>query len=135
MTTTEPTPTSSPQELVRFLEDRFACAEASADCARACALRASLLDPEGPERLRLLRRKAILCAEVCDATCRVLAEDTRVDEAGLRVQLEWCRTVCLETAHAFDGRPKRPGPPGAATTAEACRACARTCTDFMATLH
>lgn len=123
------------RELVRFLEDRFACAQASADCARACALRASLLDPDGSERVRLLRRKAIMCAEVCDATSRVLAEDTRVDEAGLRVQLEWCRTVCLETAHAFGVQRKRPGPPGAAETAEVCRACARACTDFMATLH
>ena len=108
---------------------------ASADCARACVLRASALDPEGTERLRLLRRKAILCAEVCDATCRVLAEDTRVDEAGLRVQLEWCRTVCLETAHAFGDQRNRPLPPQAGETAEACRACARACTDFMATLR
>ncbi len=73
---------------------------------------------------------------MCDATCRVPAEDTRVDEAGLRVQLEWCRrTVCLETAHAFGSRRERPVPPGAAETAEACRACARTCTDLMATLR
>ncbi|KUO06903.1 ferredoxin [Streptomyces sp. DSM 15324] len=134
-TATTPASSPAPEELVRFLEDRFACAEASADCARACVLRASALDPEGSEQLRLLRRKAILCAEVCDATCRVLAEDTRVDEAGLRVQLEWCRTICLETAHAFGTRRKRPSPPGAAETAEACRACARACTDFMATLH
>lgn len=130
--TTTTTTAASPQELVRFLEDRFACAQASADCARACTHRASLMDPEGTERQRILRRKAIMCAEVCDATCRVLAEDPRVDEAGLRLQLEWCRTVCLETAHAFEKQPRRPG---AAETAEACRACARACTDFMVTLN
>ncbi|KUN81286.1 hypothetical protein [Streptomyces griseoruber] len=74
-------------------------------------------------------------AEVCDASCRVPIEDTRLDEAGLRVRLEWCRTVCPETAHAFGNQRNRPGPPGAAETAEVCRSCARTRTDFPATPH
>ena len=122
------TSTTSQQELFRFLEDRFACAQACTECARACALRASLVDPDGTEQQELLRRKGIMCAEVCDATCRVLSEDNRMDEAGIRVQLEWCRTVCLETAHTFDKHP------GAEEAAAACRACAKACTDFMATL-
>ena len=122
------TSTTSQQELFRFLEDRFACAQACTECARACALRASLVDPDGTEQQELLRRKGIMCAEVCDATCRVLSEDNRMDEAGIRVQLEWCRTVCLESAHTFDKHP------GAEETAAACRACAQACTDFMATL-
>ncbi|MFJ8109510.1 ferredoxin [Streptomyces sp. NPDC096132] len=122
------TSTTSQQELFRFLEDRFACAQACTECARACALRASLQDPDGTEQQELLRRKGIMCAEVCDATCRVLSEENRMDEAGIRVQLEWCRTVCLESAHVFGKQP------GAEATEEACRACARACTDFMATL-
>ncbi|MGW1783270.1 ferredoxin [Streptomyces sp. NPDC002143] len=122
------TSTTSQQELFRFLEDRFACAQACTECARACALRASLVDPEGTERDELVRRKGIMCAEVCDATCRVLSEDNRTDEAGIRAQLEWCRTVCLECAHVFDKHP------GAEEGAAACRACAATCTDFLATL-
>ncbi|MFF4586373.1 ferredoxin [Streptomyces sp. NPDC001388] len=121
------TSTTSQQDLFRFLEDRFACAQECTECARACALRASLVDPDGTEQQELVRRKGIMCAEVCDATCRVLSEDNRMDEAGIRVQLEWCRTVCLESAHVFDKA-------GAEETAEACRACARACTDFMATL-
>lgn len=121
-------PTTSQQELFRFLEDRFACAQACTECARACALRASLVDPDGTERQELVRRKGIMCAEVCDATCRVLSEQNHLDEAGIRVQLEWCRTVCLESAHVFDGQP------GAEESAEACRACAKACTEFIATL-
>jgi len=122
------TTTSSQQELFRFLEDRFACAQACTECARACALRASLMDPDGPEDQELVRRKGILCAEVCDATCRVLSEQERQDEAGLRVQVEWCRAACLECAHVFDGRA------GAEDGAKACRDCAQACTDFLAML-
>ena len=122
------TSTTSQQELFRFLEDRFACAQACTECARACALRASLVDPDGTEQQEYVRRKGIMCAEVCDATCRVLSEDNRVDEAGIRVQVEWCRTLCLETAHVFDRHPDSKD--GAA----ACRACAQACTDFLRTL-
>lgn len=74
-----------------------------------------------------MRRKGILCAEVCDATCRVLSEQNHLDEAALRVQLEWTRTVCLEAAHVFDKQ-------GAEDSARTCRDCARACTDFMVTL-
>ncbi|MGW0821608.1 ferredoxin [Streptomyces sp. NPDC002845] len=122
------TSTTTQQELIRFLEDRFACAQACTECARACALRASLADPDGPEDQERMRRKGIMCAEVCDATCRVLSEQTRLDEAGLRVQVEWCRAVCLESAHVFDDDP------GGEETAQACRDCAQSCTDFLATL-
>jgi hypothetical protein len=120
--------TAQRQELIQFLEDRFTCAQACTECARACALRASLVEPGGGEEQELLRRKGIVCAEVCDATCRMLSEQNNQDEAGLRVQLEWCRAACLESAHVFDRHP------GAERTAEACRAAARACSDFMATL-
>ncbi|MDQ1043023.1 ferredoxin [Streptomyces sp. V4I2] len=122
------TSTTSQQELFRFLEDRFACAQACTECARACALRASLVDPDGTEVQELVRRKGIMCAEVCDATCRVLSEQNCLDEESIRVQLEWCRSVCLECAHVFDRYA------GAEDSAKACRECAQACTDFIATL-
>ncbi|WP_328483700.1 four-helix bundle copper-binding protein [Streptomyces sp. NBC_00377] len=128
MTTTSQTYQTSQRELFQFLEDRFACAQACTECARACALRASLVEPGGTEDQELLRRKGIMCAEVCDATCRVLSEGNRLDEAGIRAQLEWCRTVCLECAHVFDRHP------GAERSAAACRACAEACTEFISTL-
>ncbi|CAL9365557.1 hypothetical protein SUDANB176_00761 [Streptomyces sp. enrichment culture] len=121
--------TTSQEELFRFLEDRFACAQACTECARACATRASLVDPDGTENQELVRRKGIMCAEVCDATCRVLSEQNQVDEETLRVQVEWCRQVCLESAQVFDRCS------GAERTAEACRACARACTEFLTTLN
>ncbi|WP_128378173.1 ferredoxin [Streptomyces cavernae] len=121
--------TTDQQVLIRFLEDRFACAQACSECARVCALRASHADPDGPPDQERLRRKAILCTEVCDATCRLLSEESRQDETGIRLQVEWCRTMCLECAQACDGYVD------AADCAAACRACARACTDFLATLN
>jgi hypothetical protein len=117
------------QELVRFLEDRFACAQACTECARACALRVSRSDPDATGHEALVRHKALLCAEVCDATCRMLAEQNLQDEAALRLQVRWCLLVCLECTQVFDAQP------GAEADAEACRDCARACTEFMATLN
>ncbi|MCP3768259.1 MULTISPECIES: ferredoxin [Streptomyces] len=128
MTTPSRVPQVSQQELYRYLEDRFACAQACAECSRACAVRASLVDPGDGTPEELVRRKGVICAEVCDATSRVLSEDSQTDEATVRAQVEWCRQVCAEAAHAFDGHP------GAERTAEVCRACARACTDFLGTL-
>lgn len=120
--------TPSQEELFQFLEDRFVCAQACTECARACALRASLVDPDGAGDEALARRKGILCAEVCDATCRLLSEQAHQDEAALRVQLEWCRTVCLETAQVLDDHL------GAENAAKACRECAQACADFVRTM-
>ncbi|MER5910675.1 ferredoxin [Streptomyces sp. NPDC001982] len=122
------TSTTSQQDLYRFLEDRFACAQACAECARVCVLRASLLDPEGGEGQGRVRRQGIMCAEVCDVTCRLLSEQNCQDESGVRVQLEWCRTVCLDCARAYGGRP------GADEVLAICRSCARACDDFLASL-
>jgi hypothetical protein len=122
------TSSTSEQELFRYLEERFGCAQAASDCARACAVRAGLLGPEGDGEQERVRRKGVLCAEVCDATCVVLSEQNRLDEAGVRAQLEWCRTVCLETAQALDGQP------GGEKAARACRTCAQACVDFAALL-
>ncbi|MFJ8820974.1 ferredoxin [Streptomyces sp. NPDC102467] len=134
-------------DLVRFLEVRFACAQACTETARAAALRVGALEPgpvaapaRGPvrpapacdserERMRhSLRRSLLLCVEVCDATCRLLSEEAHQDEYGLRLQVEWCRAVALECAHACDRVPD------AAHCAEQARAGARACTDFLTIL-
>ncbi|MEU8586063.1 ferredoxin [Streptomyces sp. NPDC048664] len=124
--------TTSPHDVYRFLEDRFACAQSCTECARTCALRAGLAEPdEGPGAEELPRRSAIMCAEVCDATRRVLAqggEQGGWDEAAIRGQVEWCRAVCLEGAHLLDTDPD------GAQAAHACRVCARACADFLGTL-
>ncbi|MEV7499383.1 ferredoxin [Streptomyces sp. NPDC093018] len=119
---------ASPQQLYRFLEDRFSCAQACTECARACSVRVSLVDPGGPDCQERVRRLGIMCAEVCDATCRLLCEESRQDEEGLRGRVDRCRRTCLEGAGAFEEYP------GAESAATACRACADACVDFLETL-
>ncbi|WP_425244657.1 ferredoxin [Streptomyces citrinus] len=137
----------SKDALVRFLEERFACAQSCTECARSCALLVSNAElsavsaavhgptrpapdeaPRPPGSSHGLRRALLLCVEVCDATCRLLSEETHQDEYGLRLQVEWCRAVALECAHACDRVPD------AAACAEQSRACARACTAFLASL-
>ncbi|MBA2947523.1 four-helix bundle copper-binding protein [Streptomyces sp. PSKA28] len=128
----------SRQDLVRFLEDRFACAQACTECARLCALQASMTSvgpgaDAGPDAIEdpgvdELRRRAMSCAAVCDETCRRLSEDASQDEYELRFQLEMCRSVSLDCAQLLDHHP------GAETCAEVCRSCARACADFLSTL-
>ncbi len=91
-------------------------------------MRAGLLDPDGTERQERVRRLGVMCAEVCDATCHVLGEQNWQDEEQIRVRLEWCRSVCLECAGAFDGQA------GAESAAAACRTCADACSSFLESL-
>ncbi len=110
------------QELVRYLEDRFACAQACDECVHVCAVRA------GPEEPGGLTRLNTACADVCDATSRVLAEQSDQDEQRVRMQVEWCRAVCLQCAALCDPHP------ASAVCAEACRRCAKACDTFLTTL-
>ncbi|WP_353940523.1 ferredoxin [Streptomyces sp. HUAS MG91] len=146
-----PGPADEPSKdaLVRYLEDRFACTQSCTECARACAMRVSSADragvaagARGPARPPAAgadpdaggrtpqepRRTLLLCVEICDATCRLLSEEALRDEYALRLQVEWCRAVALECAHACDRMPD------GEDCARRCRACARACSDFLATL-
>ncbi|MEV5981442.1 ferredoxin [Streptomyces sp. NPDC052114] len=110
------------QDLVRYLEDRFACAQACDDCVRECAKR------QGPAESGAGPRLNSACADVCDATARVLADQGDQDEERVRMQVEWCRAICLRCACLCDLRAASAG------CAEACRRCAKACDDFLATM-
>lgn len=113
---------TAPTEAARYLEDRFACAQACDECVRACALR---LGPDEPGEMARLHST---CADVCDATCRVLSEPGDQDVQRVRLQVEWCRAVCLQCARMCEASPQ------ARDCALSCRRCARACGDFLATL-
>ncbi len=110
------------QDLVRYLEDRFACAQACDECVRECAKR------RGPAESGAGPRLNSACADVCDATARVLADQSDQDEQRVRLQVEWCRAICLRCAFLCDLRP------ASADCAEACRRCAQACDAFLATM-
>jgi hypothetical protein len=110
--------------LVRYLEDRFACAASCRTAATATARHCGTPGAE-PAALRALR-----CVEVCDSTARLLGAEPVHDpeDDELRFRLDWCRTVCLDCA-AHCARVA-----GAGDAVAACRACAEACTRFLATL-
>ncbi|MFE0171290.1 ferredoxin [Streptomyces sp. NPDC059002] len=110
------------EDLVRYLEDRFACAQACDECVRTCAARQGPADPGAMPRLNSV------CADVCDATARVLSEQSDQDEQRVRIQVEWCRAVCFQCASLCDLRTP------ADRCVEACRRCVRACDVFLATL-
>ncbi|MFK4066380.1 four-helix bundle copper-binding protein [Streptomyces sp. NPDC029674] len=118
----------SHQDLVRYLEDRFACAQACDDCVRACTMR------QGPAESGDGSRLNTACADVCDATYRLLADQSDrsdpgdQDEQRVRMQVEWCRAVCLQCAALCGLNPASAG------CADACRRCAKACDDFLTTL-
>ncbi|MEU8953501.1 four-helix bundle copper-binding protein [Streptomyces sp. NPDC048518] len=118
----EPREELSRQGLVRYLEDRFACAQACDECVRAC------LGRRGPAEWGDEPRLNTACADVCEATSRVLAEQSDQDEQRVRMQVEWCRAICLQCAALSALRP------ASALCAEACRRCAQACDDFLTTL-
>ncbi|MDT0411189.1 MULTISPECIES: hypothetical protein [Streptomyces] len=110
--------------LVRYLEDRFACA---ASCRTAATLTARHCGTPAAEPAVL---RALRCVEVCDSTARLLGAEPLLDpeDDELRFRLDWCRTTCLDCA-AHCARL-----PGAEGAVAACRACAASCTRFLATL-
>ncbi|QQC92895.1 hypothetical protein [Streptomyces alfalfae] len=76
-------------------EARFACAQACDECVRACARRRPA---DGPSHALHL---TAACADVCDATFRVLAGRGAYgeeDEQRVRVQVEWRRAVRRQCA-------------------------------------
>ncbi|WP_050776671.1 hypothetical protein [Streptomyces sp. SPB074] len=110
--------------LVRYLEDRFACA---ASCRAAATLTARHCGTPGAEPAVL---RALRCVEVCDSTARLLGAEPLQDpeDDELRFRLDWCRTTCLDCAAHCAGLP------GAEEAVAACRACAASCARFLATL-
>ncbi|MET8557192.1 ferredoxin [Streptomyces sp. NPDC004959] len=110
--------------LVRYLEDRFACA-ASCRAAATLTARHCGIPAADPAVLRALR-----CVEVCDSTARLLGADPLHDPGDdeLRFRLDWCRTTCLDCA-AHCARL-----PGAEDAVAACRDCAASCARFLSTL-
>lgn len=112
--------------LVRYLEDRFACAEACGDAARACARQA------GEAEAGTGARRALTCVEICDRTARLLSGEPGTDpeEAELRFRLDWCREACLDCA----ARCAAVATPPSTTCAEACREAAEACARLLRTL-
>jgi hypothetical protein len=115
-----------PELLARAVDAAAACAQACTACADAC------LSEEMVADLRRCIRTDLDCADICEATARVLSRQMSPDTGILRAQLEACVTACRTCAeeceqHAGMHEHCR-------VCAEACRACETACGELLATL-
>ncbi|MGY1753569.1 four-helix bundle copper-binding protein [Blastococcus sp. SYSU D01042] len=112
--------------LVECIEACVACAQACTACADAC------LSEDMVAELRTCIRTDLDCADVCEATGRVLSRHTGYDANLTRAVLEACAAACKAcgdecAAHAGMHEHCR-------ICAEACRRCEEACRALLARL-
>ena len=98
--------------LARCIEACFECAQACTSCADAC------LSEEMVAELRKCIRLDLDCADICDATGRVLTRQTEYDAPTSKSLLSACREACATCAEECESH---------ADMHEHCRLCAEAC--------
>jgi hypothetical protein len=114
------------QKLRECIDACVVCAQACTACADAC------LGEDGVADLVTCIRTDLDCADVCEATGRVLSRHTGYDADLTRAVLEACATACRSCgdeceSHAGMHEHCR-------VCAEACRRCERACRELLASL-
>jgi hypothetical protein len=110
-----------------------ACVDACFDCAQACTACAdACLGEDTVADLVTCIRTDLDCADICDATGRVLSRHTGYDANLTRATLEACAQACATCAqecerHAGMHEHCR-------VCAEACRRCEQACRDLLAAI-
>lgn len=121
-------PASTPldaQKLQECIEACFDCVQSCTSCADAC------LGEDDPRSLTRCIRLDLDCADLCDATGRMLSRQTAFDPAMARTALEACAEACRLCAgeceqHAGHHEHCR-------VCAEACRRCESSCNELLRT--
>ena len=113
--------------LASAIESIVECSQACTACADAC------LSEEMVADLRKCVRTNMDCADVCDATARVLSRHTGYDANISRALLEACIAACKACGdeceqHASVHEHCR-------VCAEACRACEAACRELLSTMR
>jgi hypothetical protein len=109
--------------LATCIEYCVECAQTCGSCADAC------LSEEDTQALRKCIRLNLDCADICDATGRVLTRQTEYDAPVSKAQLEACRQACATCAeecarHAEMHEHCR-------ICAESCRRCETACAELL----
>lgn len=114
-----------PHLLSACIEECFACASACTTCADAC------LGESMVAELATCIRLDMDCADVCEATGRVMARHAGHDLALTRALLEACAAACRACAEECE---RHGSMEHCRLCAEACRSCEAACRDFLAAL-
>lgn len=108
------------------------CVEACVDCAQSCTACADACLAE--ESLAELTTCILLnndCADICDATGRILSRQSAADPEFVRSLLEACARACGACATECERHEHMEH---CLVCAEACRRCERACRDMMGAL-
>jgi hypothetical protein len=109
--------------LARCIDECFACEQSCTACADADLAEEDFAD------LRKCARLCLDCADVCDATGRLLTRQTDYVAASARAQVSSCREACALSAeecerHAAHHEHCR-------LCAEECRRCEQVCSEVL----
>ena len=112
--------------LVECIEACFDCAQSCTTCADAC------LGEDDPKSLARCIRLNLDCADVCDATGRIVSRQTAFEPQMARAALQACAKACGLCGqecerHASHHEHCR-------VCAEACRRCEQACNNVLSAI-
>ena len=106
------------------------CVEACFECAAVCTACAdSCLSESGVADLIACIRTDLDCADVCDATGRILSRQSSPGWKLIRAQLESCAAACAVCAEECDKHASEHE--HCRVCAEACRRCEQSCKKLL----
>lgn len=111
--------------LATCIERCFECAQACTACADAC-----LSESTVAELVKCIRSD-LDCADICEATGRVVSRHTGYDANITRAILDTCATVCASCAEECE---RHTGHRHCQFCAEACRQCESACRELLTAL-
>jgi hypothetical protein len=115
--------------LLECIEACFGCAQACTSCADAC-----LGEEDHLAHLVRCIRLNLDCADVCEATGRLLLRQTEPDWAVIRAQLEACVVACRSCGEECRRHAESMGMEHCRVCAESCRRCADACERLLQAL-
>lgn len=113
--------------LVECIEACFECAQTCSACADAC------LGENDVANLRRCIRLNLDCADVCEATGRILSRQTAFEPEMARAVLEGCARACKLCGDECE-RHAEHGMEHCRVCGEACRRCRSACNDVLSTI-
>jgi Domain of Unknown Function (DUF326) len=124
-----------PADLGGIDKDRLsACIAACVECAQACTACAdACLSEDMVAELTRCIRTDLDCADVCEATGRVLSRHTGYDANLTRAVLEACAAACAacgDECESHAGMHEH-----CRVCAQACRRCEQACRDLIASMN
>lgn len=127
MIQTHPNPSMTGDAVTTCIDACFDCAQACTSCADAC------LGEQQPGMLTRCIRLDLDCADICDATGKIMSRQTASDPAMVRPALQACAEACRICAEECEQHAEH-GMEHCRVCAEACRRCEQACNDLMGEL-